>query len=87
MSFRDTWKSNWELEREKRDLRDEWPYRSFEREEQAREREREINRELRTRKERREEEQAEERRAEEAYWESQKCDSEPIQPEPEPENN
>jgi hypothetical protein len=64
--FRDIWRSDWELERERRDLRDQWPYGSYSREQDAEDRIGEIRRELNDREERRQEEVREERRAHEA---------------------
>lgn len=73
MSWRDVWKTDSELERERRDLRDEWPSRSYDREYEVENRVRDIDRELRHREERREEEAAAERaaqrRAHEAHLE------------------
>lgn len=99
MSFHDSWRTDWELERERRNLRDEWPYRSFQREEAAEKRMHDINREIRNREERREEEdreqerqarmaaerRAEECRQEEEYWEQcrQREEEKPLE---EPEN-
>lgn len=62
MGYHDIWKSDWDLQRERRDLRDDWPYGSYSREQAAEERILDINRELNRREERRCEEEAEERR-------------------------
>lgn len=76
MSYHDNWKSDWDLQRERRDLSDKWPYRSFLHEEASEERIREINRELERREERRREEEAgewrcEQQRRERRAWEEE----------------
>lgn len=55
----DLYKSDHELRKQKAELRDEWPYRSYRREQDAEDRIREITLALRRREERREEEAAE----------------------------
>ena len=60
--YSDYWKPRYDLERERRELRKRWPFRSFDREQEAEDRIREITRELRRRDDREREEREEQER-------------------------
>ena len=65
-------KSEWRLKEERTELRDEWPYRSFQREMAAEDRIREINVELDRRELERQEQERLERRQEEERLEAER---------------